>query len=37
MEFDQRKVSYDYSELDEVSLAYAITIHKSKDQNSRWW
>jgi len=27
--FDQRDVAYDYGELDEVSLAYAITIHKS--------
>ncbi len=28
--FDQREVSYDFGELDEVSLAYAITIHKSQ-------
>jgi exodeoxyribonuclease V alpha subunit len=28
--FDQREVRYDYGELDEVSLAYAITIHKSQ-------
>jgi exodeoxyribonuclease V alpha subunit len=28
--FDQREVSYDYGELDELSLAYAITIHKSQ-------
>ena len=28
--FDQRDVTYDYGELDEVSLAYAITIHKSQ-------
>ena len=28
--FDQREVSYDYGELDEVSLAFAITIHKSQ-------
>jgi exodeoxyribonuclease V alpha subunit len=28
--FDQREVSYDYGELDEISLAYAITIHKSQ-------
>ena len=27
--FDQREVIYDFGELDEVSLAYAITIHKS--------
>jgi exodeoxyribonuclease V alpha subunit len=28
--FDEREVIYDYGELDEVSLAYAITIHKSQ-------
>ncbi|MHB1308757.1 MAG: ATP-dependent DNA helicase, partial [Limisphaerales bacterium] len=28
--FDQRDVVYDFGELDEVSLAYAITIHKSQ-------
>jgi len=28
--FDQREVVYDYGELDELSLAYAITIHKSQ-------
>ena len=28
--FDNRKVKYDFNELDEVSLAYAITIHKSQ-------
>jgi len=28
--FDGRDVVYDYGELDEVSLAYAITIHKSQ-------
>ncbi|MEI7935367.1 MAG: ATP-dependent RecD-like DNA helicase [Verrucomicrobiota bacterium] len=28
--FDQREVVCDYGELDEVSLAYAITIHKSQ-------
>ena len=28
--FDQREVSYDFGELDEVALAYAITIHKSQ-------
>jgi exodeoxyribonuclease V alpha subunit len=27
--FDQRDVIYDFGELDEVALAYAITIHKS--------
>jgi exodeoxyribonuclease V alpha subunit len=28
--FDQREIVYDFGELDEVSLAYAITIHKSQ-------
>ena len=28
--FDQREVLYDFGELDEISLAYAITIHKSQ-------
>ena len=28
--FDERQVKYDFGELDEVSLAYAITIHKSQ-------
>ena len=28
--YDDRRVVYDYGELDEVSLAYAITIHKSQ-------
>ncbi|MDB6037684.1 MAG: ATP-dependent RecD-like helicase [Verrucomicrobiales bacterium] len=28
--FEEREVIYDYGELDEVSLAYAITIHKSQ-------
>src|ERR1022692_5104544 len=28
--FDSREVIYDFSELDEISLAYAITIHKSQ-------
>jgi len=28
--FDQRKVVYDFGELDEISLAYAITVHKSQ-------
>jgi len=30
VKFDQREVEYDFGELDEVSLAYAITIHKSQ-------
>ena len=28
--FDNRLVKYDFGELDEVSLAYAITIHKAQ-------
>jgi len=28
--FDGREVTYDFNELDEVALAYAITIHKSQ-------
>ncbi len=28
--FDQREVVYDFGELDEISLAYAITIHKAQ-------
>jgi exodeoxyribonuclease V alpha subunit len=28
--FDDRDVPYDFGELDEISLAYAITIHKSQ-------
>jgi exodeoxyribonuclease V alpha subunit len=28
--FDQREGLYDFGELDEISLAYAITIHKSQ-------
>jgi exodeoxyribonuclease V alpha subunit len=30
VKFDQREVPYDFGELDELSLAYAITIHKSQ-------
>jgi exodeoxyribonuclease V alpha subunit len=28
--FDERRVKYDFGELDEVSLGYAVTIHKSQ-------
>src|SRR3989475_13262082 len=28
--FDDRLVKYDFGELDEVALAYAVTIHKSQ-------
>ncbi len=30
VQFDQREVVYDFGELDELSLAYSITIHKSQ-------
>jgi len=30
VKFEQREIRYDYGELDELSLAYAITIHKSQ-------
>ena len=35
--FDDRLVKYDYGELDEVSLAYAVSIHKSQGRNSQPW
>jgi exodeoxyribonuclease V alpha subunit len=35
--FDDRLVKYDVGEVDEVSLAYAVTIHKSQVQNFRRW
>ena len=30
IKFDNRTIIYDYSELDEIQLSYAITIHKSQ-------
>ena len=33
--YDQREIVYDFGELDEVTLACAITIHKSQGRNSR--
>ena len=30
VKFDQREVAYEFGELDELALAYAITIHKSQ-------
>jgi len=32
--FDERLVKYDFGELDEVALAYAITIHNRRDRSS---
>ena len=28
--YDDKKVSYDFKELDQIELAYAITVHKSQ-------
>jgi exodeoxyribonuclease V alpha subunit len=30
IKFDERLIDYDFDELDEISLAYAVTIHKSQ-------
>ena len=30
VQFDQRQVTYDYADLNEVDLAWAVTIHKSQ-------
>ncbi|CAK8742653.1 ATP-dependent RecD-like DNA helicase [Sodalis praecaptivus] len=30
IQFDDREIHYDFNELDELSLAYATTIHKSQ-------
>ena len=30
VDFDGREVTYDFGELDEVNLAYAMTIHKAQ-------
>jgi hypothetical protein len=35
--FGDRIVKYDFGELDEVALAYAITIHSRRARNSRQW
>jgi len=35
--FEQREVVYEFGELDEVSLAYAITIHKSQGSEFQRW
>src|SRR5262249_48725215 len=35
--FDERRVKYDFGELDEISLAYAVTIHKSRARSSQPW
>ena len=35
VQFEQRETEYDFGELDELSLAYAITIHKSQGSEFR--
>jgi len=35
--YDGRMVSYEYSELDEIVLAYAVSVHKSQAVNIGWW
>ncbi len=35
--FDSRLVEYDITELDEIVLAYAVTIHKSQGSEFRLW
>ena len=30
IEFDGRSIEYDFTEIDEINLAYATTIHKSQ-------
>ena len=36
LEVDGRKVVYDFSDLDELVLAYAVSVHNHKVQNSLW-
>jgi len=35
IDFDGRPVPYDYSDLDEIILAYAVSVHKSQGANTR--
>ena len=37
IDFDGREVAYDAGELDQVVLAYATTIHKSRGRSIRPW
>ena len=37
VDFDGRSVEYDVTELDELTLAYATTIHKAQDRSIRSW
>ena len=34
---DGRRIAYDAPELDELTLAYATTIHKAQGSSTRWW
>jgi exodeoxyribonuclease V alpha subunit len=35
VDYDGRPVSYEYPELDEIVLAYAISVHKSQGSEPR--
>jgi len=38
IKFDDAEVEYDVTELDEVTLAYAVTVHKSQGVSTTlWW
>jgi exodeoxyribonuclease V alpha subunit len=37
VDLDSRDVIYSFGELDELVLAYATTIHKSRDRSTRPW
>jgi len=37
VDFDGRKITYGFGELDELVLAYATTIHKSQGSEYRPW
>ncbi len=37
VDFDGRPVSYEFDELDELALAYALTVHKSQGRNIPRW
>ena len=35
--FDGREVDYDFADLDEVVLAYAVSVHKARARSTLWW
>jgi exodeoxyribonuclease V alpha subunit len=37
VDFEGRSVAYDWSEADQLVLAYAISVHKPRARNFRWW